>query len=311
MSGNHVTIGILAVVATVVWLGVRYSRAPKRARLPARGWVGLAAILAAELLLCMKTPVVTVFFTPIAWTGYLLLVDGLVESLRGDSRWSRAPGAFLALAFWSVPLWLIFEAYNLRLANWGYAGLPQSLLVRALGYAWSFATIWPAIFETADLLEALGLFAPQGKRRLVFSARGRAVLFLVGLVFLAVPVSVPVRLGQYLFGLVWVGFVLLLDPISYRWHGRSLLREWEEGRTGTSYRYLLAGMVCGLLWEFWNFWAAARWVYVFPIMRAWKIFEMPAPGYLGFPVFALECLVMYEFLRCLRLRWQAGGRLGG
>jgi len=41
---------------------------------------------------------------------------------------------------------------------------------------------------------------------------------------------------------------------------------------------------------------------VFPILQGWKVFEMPLPGYLGFPAFALECFVMYEFLRTLR-RW--------
>jgi len=31
------------------------------------------------------------------------------------------------------------------------------------------------------------------------------------------------------------------------------------------------------------------------LFQQWKIFEMPAPGYLGFPPFALECFVMYVF----------------
>ncbi len=33
----------------------------------------------------------------------------------------------------------------------------------------------------------------------------------------------------------------------------------------------------------------------------WKIFEMPAPGYLGFLPFALECFVMY-----VTAAWLAG-----
>jgi len=28
-----------------------------------------------------------------------------------------------------------------------------------------------------------------------------------------------------------------------------------------------------------------------------KLFEMPLPGYLGFPPFALECYAMYHWLR--------------
>jgi hypothetical protein len=47
-------------------------------------------------------------------------------------------------------------------------------------------------------------------------------------------------------------------------------------------------------------------VYVFPILQAWKIFAMPLSGYLGFPAFALECFVMYEFLRTLRRQLPEG-----
>ena len=39
--------------------------------------------------------------------------------------------------------------------NWHYIGLPELLPLRYFGYAWSFATIWPAIFETGDLVSSL------------------------------------------------------------------------------------------------------------------------------------------------------------
>ena len=48
--------------------------------------------------------------------------------------------------------------------------------------------------------------------------------------------------------------------------------------------------------------AAAKWHYVFPMAQRWKIFEMPAPGYLGFPPFALECFAMY-----VTASWMIGG----
>jgi len=54
-----------------------------------------------------------------------------------------------------------------------------------------------------------------------------------------------------------------------------------------------------VLWEFWNYWARGKWHYSVPIMEHLKIFEMPVPGYLGFPAFALECFTMYVFVRAL------------
>jgi hypothetical protein len=104
---------------------------------------------------------------------------------------------------------------------------------------------------------------------------------------------VPREAAAYLFGLVWLGFIFLLDPVNYRLRLPSLLGDLAEGRRARLYSLLLSGLVCGFLWEFWNYWSAARWLYIFPIFQQWKIFEMPAPGYLGFPPFALECFAMY------------------
>ena len=69
---------------------------------------------------------------------------------------------------------------------------------------------------------------------------------------------------------------------------------------------LIAGFICGGLWEFWNFWARAKWIYTVPIVGNVKIFEMPVLGYFGFPPFALECFAMYVFVR--RLFWRGSRR---
>jgi len=37
-------------------------------------------------------------------------------------------------------------------------------------------------------------------------------------------------------------------------------------------------------------------------VERFKIFEMPLPGYFGFPAFALECFTMFVFLRAVFLR---------
>ena len=104
---------------------------------------------------------------------------------------------------------------------------------------------------------------------------------------------------------VWLGFIFLLDPINARRGGESL---WIDVRAGNDRRLAnlaLSGLLCGVLWEFWNFWSRAKWHYTVPIMERWKIFEMPLPGYFGFPPFALECFTMYVFVRRFVTR---GGR---
>ena len=59
---------------------------------------------------------------------------------------------------------------------------------------------------------------------------------------------------------------------------------------------LLAGMICGLLWEFWNYWSLTKWVYTVPFFEDMKVFEMPAPGYLGFALFGLETIAFVNLL---------------
>jgi hypothetical protein len=145
---------------------------------------------------------------------------------------------------------------------------------------------------TAALVESFGWFKEESPR-FRFSRAVETACIVVGAVFLLVPLVVPARVAPYLFGLVWLGFLFLLEPINYRLSLPSLEGDFARGRRARLYSVLVAGWVCGWLWEFWNYWARAGWVYTFPIGQRYKIFQMPAPGYLAFPVFALECFAMY------------------
>src|SRR4029078_8516626 len=89
---------------------------------------------------------------PIAWTGFILFADSVVWKARRRSWLRSRPAEFAFLAVASIPLWLVFEFYNLFIDHWYYTRLPRNFWLRQFGYAWSFATIWPAIFEAADLI---------------------------------------------------------------------------------------------------------------------------------------------------------------
>ncbi len=284
-------LGIILTAATVTILIVEYFRA-RRKRLPLHGWLGLIALVCAEYLMFHGIEPAATYFSPIAWTAYILLADAATFSISGHSRLREESRGWLKMAALSIPLWLIFEAYNLRLANWMYVGLPENRVERWFGYAWSFATITPAIFMTAALIESFGWFTGDF-RPLRLGRTGETVLLGLGAPMLAVPVLVPREVGIYLFGLVWLGFLFLLEPVNYHLHLPSFEGDLARGYRGRLYSFLAAGWVCGWLWEFWNNWARAGWVYIFPIGQQMKIFQMPAPGYLAFPMYALECFAMY------------------
>jgi hypothetical protein len=286
-----VTLGIGITAAIVASLVVRYFLVRRRRGFPAHGWLGFVALAGAEWLLFHHVEPVATYFTPIAWSAYILIADAATFAVTGRSRLNDAPITLARMALLSIPLWLIFEAYNLRLENWEYVGVPLPWAAAMLGYGWSFATITPAIFETADLVQALLPPVPGEARKVPRGAEN--AMLVAGAACLIVPLVVPQKIAAHLFALVWVGFLLLLDPINRRLSLPSFLGDLSEGFLRRCYGFLAAGFICGWLWEFWNYWAAAKWHYTFPMFQGVKIFEMPAPGYLGFVPFALECFAMY------------------
>jgi len=283
--------GIGVTVGTIALLIAGYFRTRRRRPFPPHGWIGILALAAAEALLFRRVEPVATFFTPIAWTAYILTADAAVLALTNRSRLHDAPITLARMALLSIPLWLIFEAYNLRLQNWTYVGVPREWPLALLGYAWSFATITPAIFESSDLVQAL--LPPLPGEPWKISRPAENACLAAGAACLILPLAVPQRIAAYLFALLWLGFLLLLDPINRRLGLPSFLGDLSEGFRRRVYGFFAAGWICGWLWEFWNYWAAGKWHYIFPMFQQTKIFEMPAPGYLGFLPFALECFSMY------------------
>jgi hypothetical protein len=270
-------------------------------------WIGAAIMAVSETATLLRIEPFWSWNTPIAWTGFILCADGIVFRARGNSWIRSTPREFAALALLSIPLWVVFEGFNLVLRNWYYTGLPENVALRYVGYAWSFATIWPAIFEGAELIGvARGTDGPigvGGGGSLPPSPTGPSVVsVLLGSLMLAVPFFVSADVARYLAAPVWLGFIFLLDPINARLGAESLWRDARAGRYDRIVNLMASGVLCGVLWEFWNYWAGAKWHYSVPILEQWKVFEMPVPGYLGFPAFALECFTMYVFVRAIFTR---------
>jgi len=264
--------------------------------------VGLAIMIGTEAATLAGLEPFRSWNTPIAWTGFILFADSFVYRARGRSWMRSHPREFIFLTLVSVPLWVVFEFYNLFIKNWYYTGLPENFALRCFGYAWSFATIWPAIFEGSDLISVLRHRTPTaGDADTVNSATLKRpprftapmwLSFIAGAVMLAWPLVWP---SAYLAAPIWLGFIFLLEPVNARLGGERL----GDRRNDRLVNLAASGLLCGFLWEFWNYWAAAKWHYTVPIMENVKIFEMPLPGYLGFPAFALECFTMYVLVRTL------------
>lgn len=266
------------------------------------GWLGLGLIFLAETALVFQREyplarLISVWTTPLCWWGYILFLDALIFRLKGSSLIASRRREFYLQLPLSIICWLIFELYNLHLENWEYHGLPENPLILCIGLGSAFATIMPGMFQTAELLETLRIFKGFQIAKLKVTNRiiyGGVVL---GFIFVMTPLLVSQYYARFLFALVWTGFVMLLDPIVYSSGGGSLLRDLEQGTLERILCLFVAGYICGFLWEFWNYWAAARWVYTAPFTPNIRVFEMPIAGFLGFGPFAWEYFAMYNFAR--------------
>ena len=129
---------------------------------------------------------------------------------------------------------------------------------------------------------------------------------IAGAVMLTLPFVHP---STWLAAPVFLGFIFLLDPINAANGAESIRGDLTEGHRGRVVNLLAAGLGCGLLWEFWNYWARAKWIYNVPVPPHVKLFEMPLAGFAGFPPFAVECFTMYVFVRHVlwRGRWRPVG----
>ncbi len=280
-------------------------------RIPWYGWLGLLTLLAGEVGLFVGLASIRTTFYCIAWWSYILLADALVWHRRGSSVLRDRPWEFWFLAFWSVPIWNLFELFNFRLQNWFYVNVPLNETFGLIFNVASYATVLPGISETYDLLRAYGVLERVRTRAWRVTPSVLSACAGVGVAMLAASLIWP----RVAFPLIWGFAIFLGDPVCYRAsHSRtdSLLAQLEQGDPRAALRLLLAGLICGALWEFWNFWAYTKWLYTVPYFENLKWFEMPPLGFLGFPPFALECYVLVNLLNTVRRgrNWETLERTG-
>lgn len=89
--------------------------------------------------------------------------------------------------------------------------------------------------------------------------------------------------------------MLLVEPENYKKSkDHSLLGDLEKGQPGRLLRLLMGGAAIGFIWELLNINARAKWIYTVPFLEEARFFEMPLPGFFGFPPFAVECFILWQ-----------------
>lgn len=218
------------------------------------------------------------------WSGATLVMYGLGE--RGYPG-LRRHFALLAL---SVPLWWWFELVNARVGNWEYLGAEER------HNAWTYALMSSAAFSTVipALDAAWGFFVNGGGPVVVGSgSRKYAIQIGLGILFQAMVFIWP---GVF-YPFVWVAPFLVIDGlVAYR-GGQSMVDDMARRRWRLVVGVAMGGLLCGFLWEFWNFWSTPKWIYHVPLLDFVKVFEMPVLGYGGYIPFAWSVFQMLQLRR--------------
>ena len=256
------------------------------------GCFGFLLILTGEGLTFFPILPWAHYVFPIFWYGYILVLDSLNYRLRGTSLLSDRRREFLLMLPISAIYWYVFESYNLAIENWTYLNTPEEQWIEMTMKFVSFATVIPAIYETADFLIVI-LRTGKGLRvRPLIPSNWHGVSLTLGLLLSILPLILP----KFFFWSVWLGLFFLIDPINDRLRRSSILSDWHSGDLHRTAIFLLAGYVCGFFWEFWNFWAYTKWIYTVPIPEMPQIFEMPILGFLGFGPFGLETFAFWTLI---------------
>jgi hypothetical protein len=261
--------------------------------------VGLPLMVVSWALLWTQDTFWNPLFFMGMWSGATLVMYGFGE--RGYPGWRR----HLTLLALSIPLWWWFELVNARVGNWEYLVVEErySSLQNALMSSAAFSTVIPALDAAWGLTVRASrpITSPVASSAAswVGSRSGRyGIQIGLGMLFQGLVFAWPTIFYPF----IWVAPFLMIDGlVAYR-GGHSLVDDMMRRRWRLVVGVAMGGLLCGFLWEFWNFWATPKWIYHVPLLDFGKIFEMPILGYGGYIPFAWS---IYQMLRL----WRAGRAL--
>jgi hypothetical protein len=289
-----------AGAAALYWVALASARpeaaARPRSRFPWWGWLGLGLIAGGWFLAWHGGTLPPEWrrhaFTPL-WFGYVLAISGLAYRRFGWTLLTHRTRLFIALFPASVGFWWLFEYLNQFVGNWYYAGadarsdwdyflqasLPFSTVLPAVASTWAWLRQFPR-------LDAMALPALRGHATLARFALPGGLLALV---------CVGIW-PETLFSMLWVAPLLVLWALQELLLGETVLTPLQHGDWRPLLQPALAALICGFLWELWNFGSLPKWHYSIPYVQRFHIFEMPLLGYAGYLPFGIECALVVDLV---------------
>lgn len=279
--------------------GPRRTSMRYRGPFPGFGWLGLVLIGVTWVVAWNRFPWASslqrLTFTPL-WLGYIVVVNALIVTRSGACPMISETRLFITLFPLSAVFWWSFEYLNRFVNNWYYPGTQYlGAGPYVLEVTLPFSTVLPAVYTTAVWLATFPRLA-RGLER--FLAPRPAVATGKPFVMLAVAALLLVSTATrptLLFPLVWIAPPLLMAGLQQLLFGHSLLhRALASGDFRLLWYFALAGLLCGLFWELWNFRSLAHWDYQIPYVGRFHLFAMPLLGYAGYLPFGIACATFID-----------------
>ena len=272
------------------------SASPFMRRFPVWGWVGLAMFLGWLPVVWLRpgwAAKLQVHSFAIMGFGHALLMDALACRRGETSVFKENLKGFLLLLPASALFWWFFEFLNRFSRNWYFINMED---YTALEYVFCFslgcATILPSVLTTARWLGTFRLFDDRvcaGMCRVDVGSRPlQGLLAAVALVGLVGVVFAP----SVLYPFLWLSPICAFALIDMLLGLPTGLEPLKDGNWSQVWRWAVAMLICGIIWETWGFWIEVRWVYTVPYLHRFCYAEMPLIGFAGYLPFGVEALLV-------------------
>jgi len=267
---------------------------------PYWGWLGIGLMILSWVMAWNRfdwfEPLQPFTFSPL-WLSYILIVNAVSYRYSHHCLLLDHTKQYLSLFLISAILWWSFEYLNVFVRNWYYVGVNDLSPFRYFIFATlPFATVLPAVLGTAELLNCFPKVSAGLDRFKPVALPGLKNLSIALMVISSLGLAALALWPDKLFFLTWLLPVTLVAGLQSFTEKPGLLLDIETGDWRRIWVLSIAGLICGIFWEMWNFYSFAHWQYSVPFIQRFKIFEMPLLGYAGYLPFGIFCGLFSDYI---------------
>ena len=227
-------------------------------------------------------------FAPL-WISFIVAVNAYCYRKTGSSLLTGQTRFFLILFPCSAAFWWVFEFLNRFVQNWHYTGAEYGPIRYFALASVSFSTVLPAVLSVQQVVFSLRWLQRGFGSWKNFDLIQSKWLGIAGIIGGSTSLLFVGIFPDALFPMLWVAPLIIVISVQILIGQRHVFSGLARGDWRGPVSAGVAGVICGLFWEMWNYWSLAKWHYTVPLVDRFHLFEMPILGYAGYLPFGIEC----------------------